>query len=124
MSSEAIPTKNATHKVVTDFLEQKILTRFGCPKKITADNGPTFRSLELSTFCMNQGIVLSHSSNHYPQGNGLVESNNKNLIAIMKKIVGDNKRTWDTQIKYVLWIDRIFVKHVTGKSFFELVYGV
>ena len=31
---EAIPTKSATDKVVMDFLEDKIITRFGVPAKI------------------------------------------------------------------------------------------
>jgi hypothetical protein len=35
---EAIPTKKATNKVVIEFLEDKIITRFGVPTKITTDN--------------------------------------------------------------------------------------
>jgi hypothetical protein len=68
--------------------------------------------------------MLSHSSNYYPQGNGLVESSNKNLMTILKKTVGDNKRSWDNKIKFALWADRITKKSATGKSPFELVYGL
>jgi hypothetical protein len=67
---------------------------------------------------------LSHSSNYYPQGNGLAESSNKNLITILKKTVGDNKRSWDNKIKFALWDDRTTKKSSTGKSPFELVYGL
>jgi hypothetical protein len=35
---EAIPTKRATDSVVIDFLENNILSRFGCPHKIVTDN--------------------------------------------------------------------------------------
>lgn len=121
---EAIPTKHATDKVVMDFLEDKIITRFGVPAKITTDNAKAFSSAEFSSFCFKYGIVLSHSSNYYPQGNGLAEASNKNLITIIKKIVGDNKRAWDSKIKYALWADRITKKSSTGKSPFELVYGL
>jgi hypothetical protein len=31
---EGIPTKNAIDAVVINFLEENILTRFGCPRKI------------------------------------------------------------------------------------------
>jgi hypothetical protein len=79
--------------------------------------------IELSTFCFDYGIVLSHSSNYYPQGNGLVESSNKNLMTIIKKTMGDNKKSWDNKIKYALWDDRITKKDSTRKSPFELVYG-
>eukprot|EP00253_Pinus_taeda_P012470 PITA_12470 len=57
-----------------DFIENNIITRFGVPAKITMDNARAFSSLEFSSFCFKYGIVLSHSSNYYPQGNGLAES--------------------------------------------------
>jgi len=88
---EAIPTKRATNRVVMDFLEKRIVTRFGVPSKITPDNAKAFSSTELSNFCFKYGILLSHASNYYPKGNGLTKSNNKNLMTIIKKIVGENK---------------------------------
>jgi hypothetical protein len=100
---EAIPTKKATEEVVMKFLEEKIITRFGIPTKITTDNAKDFSSMALNEFCFKYGIVLSHSSNYYPQGNGLAESNNKNIMNIVKKIVGENKKSWDSKIKYALW---------------------
>eukprot|EP00253_Pinus_taeda_P032088 PITA_32088 len=130
---EAIPAKNATEKVIMNFIENNIITRFGVPAKITTDNAKSFSSSKFSSFCFKYGIVLSHLSNYYPQGNGLAESSNKNPITIIKKIVGDNKRSWDSKIKYALWADRITKKKATvritkkkatGKSPFELVYGL
>lgn len=121
---EAIPTKTATEKVVMDFLEDRIITRFGVPTKITADNAKCFRSTIFTFFCFKYGIILSHSSNYYPQGNGKVESSNKNLMTIIKKMVGDNKKSWDGKIKFALWADQTTKKGATGKSPFELVYGL
>jgi hypothetical protein len=69
---EAIPTKWEIDKVVMDFLEDMTITRFGMPSKITTDNAKAFNSTERSSFCFKYGIILSHSSNYYPQGNGLV----------------------------------------------------
>eukprot|EP00253_Pinus_taeda_P032202 PITA_32202 len=99
---EAIPAKNATEKVIMGFIENNIITRFCVPTKITTDNAKAFSSSEFSSFCFKYGIVLSHSSNYYPQGNDLAESSNKNLITIIKKIVGDNKRSLDSKINYQL----------------------
>jgi len=121
---EAIPAKNTTEKVIMDFIENNIITRFRVPAKITTDNAKAFSSSEFSSFCFKYGIVLCHSSDYYPQGNGLAESTNKNLITIIKKIVGDNKRSWDSKIKYDLWAGRITKKKATGKSPFEFVYGL
>jgi transposase InsO family protein len=121
---EAIPTKKATEEVVMKFLEEKIITRFGVPAKITTDNAKDFSSMALNEFCFKYGIVLSHSSNYYPQGNGLAESNNKNIMNIVKKIVGENKKSWDSKIKYALWEDHTTTKTSTRKTPFELVYGL
>jgi transposase InsO family protein len=121
---EAIPTKKEIEEVVMSFLEDRIITRFGAPAKITTDNAKAFNSLSLADFCFKYGIVLSHSSNYYPQGNGLAKSSNKNLMTIIKKIVGENKRAWDSKIEYALWADHITTKTSTGKTPFELVYGL
>jgi hypothetical protein len=75
-------------------------------------------------FCFKYGIILSHASDYYPQGNGQAESSNKNLMTIVKKIVSENKKSWDSKIKHALWADIITKKAATGKSSFELVYGL
>jgi hypothetical protein len=76
------------------------------------------------SFCFKYGIILSHASYYYPQENGQTESSNKNLMIILKKIVGENKRSWYSKIKHALWADKITKKAATGKSLFELVYGL
>jgi transposase InsO family protein len=88
-----------------NFLEDRIITRFITPPKITTDNAKAFSSYALVEFCFKYGITLSHSSNYYSQGNGLAESTNKNLMNILKKVVGENKKSWDGKIKYAVWVD-------------------
>jgi hypothetical protein len=41
---------------------------------------------------------------------------------IIKKIVGENKKAWDSKIKYALWVDYITTKTSIWKTPFELVY--
>jgi hypothetical protein len=43
---------------------------------------------------------------------------------ILKKVAGENKKSWDSKIKYAVWVDRITTKMSTGKTPFELVYGL
>jgi hypothetical protein len=68
---EAILSKRDTIKVIMEFLQEKIITQFGFPTKITTDKSQAFKSIYMVSFCIDYGIVLSHSSNYYPQGNGL-----------------------------------------------------
>ena len=35
----------------------------------------------------------------------------------------DNKKNWDSKLKYALWADRVTIKRSTGNSPFKLVYG-
>jgi transposase InsO family protein len=76
---EAIPTRNATDSVVINFLEENILSRFGCPQKIVTDNAQAFKSMAMISFCQKYNIVLGHSTTYYPQGNGLVRIVQQNL---------------------------------------------
>jgi hypothetical protein len=85
---ESIPTKKDTKEVVMNFLEEQIITRFDVPSKITTNNAKDFSSHTLVEFCFKYGIVLSHSSNYYLQQNVLDESSNKNLMSIIKKVMG------------------------------------
>jgi hypothetical protein len=43
---------------------------------------------------------------------------------IIKKVVGENNKSWDNKIKYVVWADQITTKTLIGKNPFELVYGL
>ena len=45
-------------------------------------------------------------------------------MAIIKKTVGDNEKYLDSKLKFALWADRITKKSATGKTPFELVYGL
>ncbi|XP_059068523.1 uncharacterized protein LOC131859029 [Cryptomeria japonica] len=120
---EAIPTKQGTSKVVIKFMMENIITRYSVPARIIADNRMCFRSKEFNTFYEEYGIKISHSSPYHLQGNGQVESTNKNILKIIKKMLGQNKKGWDSKSSLALWFDRITVKKSTGKSSFELVYG-
>jgi transposase InsO family protein len=100
------------------------LARFGCPRKIIIDNSQAFKSTKMVQLCQNYNIELGNSTSYYPQGNGLVESSNKILIRIIKKMLSQNKKAWDSHLKYAVWEDRVNTKRSIGTSPFQLVYGL
>ena len=75
-------------------------------------------------FCQENNINLKQSTPYYPQGNGLTESSNKNIVNSIKKMLFENKRSWDTKLKFALWDDRVTIKKSIGTSPFQLVYGI
>ena len=109
--------------VVIDFLQDHIMTRFGVPISLVFDNATYFYSISLTTFFHERGIKLHYSANYYPQGNGLVESTNKNLIRILKKIMIENQRSWHLALPNVLWDDRVTLNNSLCVSPYTLVYG-
>jgi transposase InsO family protein len=119
---EAIPTRSASHKVIIGFLED-LITRFSCPRKIITDNATSFKVKPLVKLYEQFGIKLIHSTPYYPQGNGLAESSKKSLIRIIKRLLEDNKKDWNSKMKFALWADRVTKKRSIGISPFQLVYG-
>jgi hypothetical protein len=65
---------------------------------------------------------LIHSTPYYPQGNGLAESSNKSLVKIIKILLEDNRKAWDSKLKFALWADRVTTKISLRISPFQLVY--
>jgi transposase InsO family protein len=77
----------------------------------------------MSEFALEKGIKLKYSASYYPQGNGLAESTNKNLIKIIKRTVSENHKNWHNALLNAIWADRVTPKTVVGNSPFFLIYG-
>jgi len=80
--TEVIPLTHVNEKVVIQFLEQQLITRFGIPSVLIFDNVAYFSSTMLKKFSLDKGIIIRYSANYYPQGNGVADSTNKNLVRI------------------------------------------
>ncbi|XP_059070642.1 uncharacterized protein LOC131860276 [Cryptomeria japonica] len=120
----SIPVRKTTSEVVCSFLKENILVRFGVPQKIVADNATNLFSAKISLFFYDNAISLAHSSDYYPQGNVQVESSNKTLINIMKKLVSENFKDWHKRLHETLREDHTSPKRTIGMSPFEIVYGM
>ena len=103
---EAILLWKVNEDAVMDFLQNHIMTRFGVPISLVFDNASYFSSIRLTAFANERGIKLHYSANYYPQGNGLAESTNKNLIRFLKKTVIENQRSWHLALPNALFIRR------------------
>jgi transposase InsO family protein len=119
---EEIPTKQATDAVIIQFLETKILSRFGSLVKIIIDNAVAFKSKRMEKICQDYNITLGNSTMYYPQGNGLAEFSNKSLTRIIKRLLQDNKRAWHKNIIYALWTDRFTTKNSISTLPFYIIY--
>jgi hypothetical protein len=96
--------------------------RFGFPNTIVTDNAPSFKAEPLIIFCENFEVTLIHCTPYYPQGNGMEESSNKSLIKIIKRPLEDNKKAWDSKLKFAMWADRVTTNRSLGISPFQLIW--
>jgi hypothetical protein len=110
------------NQVIT-FLTENIISRFGIPDFIVFYKAKYLSSIKLTRFSLEYGIKLKHSANYYPQGNGLAESTNKNLVNIIKKTVDQHPRNWHAKLPPALWANRITPKASLKNSPFFLVYS-
>lgn len=93
-----------------------MLLRFGDPRKINTDNTGAFKSMKMVDFSHKYHIRLGHSTAYYPQGNGLVESSNKSLMRIIKKLLQEKKKAWHSKLIHALWADQISMKKSSSTS--------
>eukprot|EP00253_Pinus_taeda_P016778 PITA_16778 len=120
---ETIPLKKTNYEAIIEFIDQFIITRFGVPTALVFYNASYFSGNAMFDFAIKRGFKLKYSANYYPQGNGLAESTNKNLIKIIKRTIEQNHRNWHKSLVFVLWADRITQKASIGTFSFNLVYG-
>lgn len=98
--TEALACKNEIAEVVIRFIEEYIVIRFRMPYPLVCDNGQAFIATSLSEWAYDHQVIINFSSNYYPQGNGVVESTNKNLLTGIKKFLDQNPRDWHSKLKY------------------------
>jgi hypothetical protein len=53
----------------------------------------------------------------------LVESSNKSLVRIIKKLLQEHKKAWHKNLTHALWADKISPKRSIATSPFQIFYG-
>jgi len=122
--AEAMPTFEADSKTAAIFMFNHIIARFGVPQAIITDHGRHFRNIMMTELTGQLGLRHDRSTPYYPQANGLVESINKVLVIMIRRIIGIHRPNWHNMLFSALWAYRTSVKTSTGFTPFQLVYGL
>ncbi|XP_065033909.1 uncharacterized protein LOC135666271 [Musa acuminata AAA Group] len=120
---EAEPLATITESQVKRFVWRNLITRFGLPQSIVADNGPQFAGRKFQEFCAKHKIQLRFSSVAYPQANGLAEVTNRAIVDGLKRRVSATRSAWIDELPSVLWALRTTPKTPTGESPYSLTFG-
>ncbi|XP_030747091.1 uncharacterized protein K02A2.6-like [Sitophilus oryzae] len=100
---------------------QEIFSRLGNPVSITSDNGRQFTSAEFKGFCKERCINLYNSIPYWPQQNGEVERQNRDILKRLK-ISQALKKDWKVELMNYLTMYNSTPHTVTGKSPSELFF--
>jgi len=120
---EAFPTQDQKARTVANILVSKIFSRFGPPMAIHSDQGSNFESNLIHEVCKIMGIHKSRTTAYHPQGDGLVERQNRTLQDILSSFVSQHKDDWDLWIDIAVYAYNTSPQESTGFSPFELVFG-
>ena len=90
---EAESYARVTKEVVTRFVKNTLVCRFGLPESIISDNARNLNNNMMTELCQQFQITHRHSAPYRPKINGVVEVTNKNIKTIMRKM-SDNYKTW------------------------------
>ncbi|XP_055614877.1 uncharacterized protein K02A2.6-like [Toxorhynchites rutilus septentrionalis] len=115
------PMKPATTQRVIGAL-LKMFSAFGIPRSITSDNGPQFKSVEFQNFCASYGIHLNLSTPYWPEQNGAVERQMRN-IGKRVKISSIQGTDWKSDLYEYLTLYHSTPQETTGVSPGKMMFG-
>jgi transposase InsO family protein len=77
--------KSLVKQEVTQFLYERVFTRFGTPLEIVSDNGPQFLSEVVENLLARLVVKHRFTTMYKPNTNGLVEKTNRILCSMLAK---------------------------------------
>ncbi|KAI5338936.1 hypothetical protein L3X38_018208 [Prunus dulcis] len=120
---KVIPLRKATGAVISNFIREYIVCRFGIPYKMVTNNGTSFVNKQVSLTLSGYGIKHRCFTPYYPQGNGQAEATNKTILSILSKMVYEYEGDWSVHLPDALWAYRASPRSAIGFSPYSLVYG-
>ena len=112
-----------TTQVITDWLQETIICRFGSPKEIMTDRGSQLESKDCVEWMKSAGIDHLLSTPYHHQTNGVVERFNGTLEGRLRTSA-ESTNEWDEVLEKSLLSYRTTIHSVTKKSPFEVLFGI
>ncbi|KAG7528701.1 Ribonuclease H-like superfamily [Arabidopsis suecica] len=120
---EAIASPTNDHKVVLKLFKSIIFPRFGIPKAVISDGGSHFINKVFESLLKKHGVKHKVATPYHPQTSGQVEVSNRQIKAILARVVGVSKRDWSAKLDDTLWAYRTAYKTPIGRTPFQMLYG-
>jgi hypothetical protein len=109
--------------MISAFIFEEILCRWGALEEIITDNGPAFVKA-LNWLAEQYGIhhicILPYNS----QVNGIVEHHHLDVREAIIKVCDREERKWPTATHAVFWAEQITTHKALGHSTYYIAHGV
>ncbi|CAM8947953.1 unnamed protein product [Rhodiola kirilowii] len=120
---EAVGSPTCDAKVVTKLFKRTIFPRFGVSMTVNSDGGSHFKEKHFEALLCKYGVSHKMAMPYYPQTSGQVEISNREIKAILMKMVGSSRTDWSSTLDDTFWAYRIAYKTPIGMSPNRLIYG-
>jgi len=115
--ADALAIPDASAPTVARVLDQNVFCYFGLPEQLHSDQGAQFQSQLLSDLCRLWGVNKSRTTPYHPQGNGVVERNNRVLgDSLRSLLLGRDQEEWDVVLPQVMGAYRSTPHTSTGET--------
>ena len=121
--TEAYAVKDHTAFTVAETLVTEFICRFGVPKVIHTDQGTEFQSALFQQLCELLQCKKTRTTPYHPQSDGLVERQNRTILAMLSAVVNENLDDWDDHLPYVMSAYRSSVQESTGCTPNLMLFG-
>jgi len=121
---EAIPIKTKEAITVAGVIYRDIFCRYGAPTSILTDQGSEFANNLLTALCQSYGVKKLMTTLKKSSTNGLTERFNRTMWDMLSKKGIEEQTRWDRHIASCLYAYRSQIQESTGKSPYELLYGL
>uniref|UniRef100_A0A2N9HIP4 Integrase catalytic domain-containing protein n=1 Tax=Fagus sylvatica TaxID=28930 RepID=A0A2N9HIP4_FAGSY len=111
-------SKTSNASKVANLVFEEIVKLYGLPKTIVSDRDVRFMSYFWKTLWHLLGTKLKFSAAYHPQTDGQTKVVNRSLGNLLRCLVGENGRTWDTilpiaQFAYNNSVNRTFTRTIS-----------
>lgn len=114
--------KDITAETVAKNVYDGWISRFGCPLRLTTDQGRQFESNLFSKLMELLGIRKNRTTPYHPQCNGAVERWHRSLKAALTARLSDSATSWLDELSTVLLGLRAADRSDNGISAAEMTY--
>jgi len=96
----AFPVRSHDAVTVTKYLVERVFLVYGVPTQLLSDRGAEFEGFVMTEVCRIMEIDMIRTTSYKPSTNGALERVHRTLNTMLKKIVSEKQRDWDSHVTW------------------------